>query len=206
MLRKTIAVLVVLAAACGGNGSGPSTFGTLPPTTPPTQTLATATTLPPPPPDVAEMLIPITAMPAGWIQIDDMSGPVGLADFEASLLDGLGPVAIVNAARVTFARSATSELSSLSRGGAELLVSLALELEDADSAMASLDTLERQLSGLTVGRRSISRPGPGVRLELTGGIFLIAWSTDVIVQMIVANGVPGSNIDNIVPLVPEVER
>ena len=206
MLRKTIAVLVVAAAACGGNGSGPNTFGTLPPTTPSTQTLATATTVPAPPPDVVEMLIPLTGMPAGWIQVDDMSGPVGLADFEASLLDGLGPVAIVDAARVTFARSATSELSSLSRGGAELLVSLALELEDPEAASESIETLERQLRALTVSRRSISRPGPGIRLELTGGIFLVAWSTDVIVQMLVANGVPGSNIDNIVPLVPEVER
>ena len=206
MLRKTIAGLLLLVAACGGGSGGPSTFGTLAPTTPPTQTLVIETTLPPPPPDVADLLIPIEKMPDGWVLVDDMSGPLGLDALDSGLLEGLGDLGVVRAHRATFARSATSELGALSRGGAELIVSIAVELEDLDIAAGSVATLEGGLEAFTVSSRDIRTPGPGVRIELAGGIFLTAWSTDVILQVVIANGVPGSNINNVIPLVPEVER
>ncbi len=206
MPRSLFMALVVAVAACGGGDGSGGTFGTLPPTTASTQPLVTVTTLPPPPPDVSELVIVIERMPAGWVQIDDMSGSVGLDAIDASLLEGLGDLGVVKAHRATFARSATSELAALARGGAELIVSLAVEMESADQAATAVDTLVDRLSASTVGSSDIRTPSPGVRLELTGGIFMLLWSDDVIVQAILANGVPGTNIANIADLVPEPGR
>ena len=132
-----------------------------------------------------------------------MSGPITLDAIDGSFLDDLGELDVVDAYRSTFARSATSELAALARAAAELVVSVAVELEDADAASSALHALQSATAGTTVRSRAISSPGPGVRLELTGGIFLLAWTTDDMVQVVVANGVPGSNIDNIAALVPD---
>lgn len=204
MACSRFAVVALVLVACGGGSSSVNTIGTLPPSTLPPRTLSTATTLPPQPPAPEDLVITINRMPDGWVQVDDMSGPITLEAIDDVLLDGLGDLGIVNAYRATFARSATSELAALARSGAELVVSLALEMESADAAGASIEVLQRAVAETTVRSRDVSSPGQGVRLELTGGIFVLAWWTDNMVQVVVANGVPASNIDSIAILVPEV--
>ena len=195
MLSVRLVVVALVVAACGGGSSSGSTFGTIPRTTP-TRTLSTATTLPPEPPKVDEFVIAIDLMPDGWVQIDDMSGPIGLDVLDVGLLDGLDELVVVSAYRSTFARSATSELAALARSGAELVVSLALEMETPDAADAAVSVFADALDPTAVQVQTIANP-EGLRIELIGGIFVVVWDTDQFVQVVIANGTPGSNLANI---------
>ena len=204
MLRTISLLLLLILSACGGSSGSGSTIGTIG-TTSATRAVVTTTTLPPQPPALDELVISIDRMPDGWVQVDDMSGPVGLDAFDPSLIDSLSDVGIVNGYRVTFARSATSEVAALASSGAELIVSLALEMDDEEAAQSAISTIESSVSGMLVTSRPIRTPGAGIRLELTGGIFLMAWSVDQVVQVLVANGAPAGNIVNIADLVPDVD-
>ena len=204
MLRTTSLLLLLILTACGGGSGSGSTIGTIG-TTSATRSVVTTTTLPPQPHALDELVISIDHMPDGWVQVDDMSGPVSLDAFDPSLIDGLSDVGIVNGYRVTFARSATSEVAALARSGAELIVSLALEMDDEEAAQSAISTIESSVSGMAVTSRPIRTPGVGVRFELNGGIFLMVWSVDQVVQVLIANGAPAANIVNIADLVPDVD-
>ena len=167
MLRTTSLLLLLILTACGGDSGSGSTIGTIG-TTSATRSVVTTTTLPPQPHALDELVISIDRMPDGWVQVDDMSGPVSLDAFDPSLIDGLSDVGIVNGYRVTFARSATSEVAALARSGAELIVSLALEMDDEEAAQSAISTIESSVSGMVVTSRPIRTPGVGIRLELNG--------------------------------------
>ena len=137
MLRTISLLLLLILSACGGSSGSGSTIGTIG-TTSATRAVVTTTTLPPQPPALDELVISIDRMPDGWVQVDDMSGPVGLDAFDPSLIDSLSDVGIVNGYRVTFARSATSEVAALASSGAELIVSLALEMDDEEAAQSAI--------------------------------------------------------------------
>ena len=203
MFRALIALSLVVVACGGADESTDSSIGTIGTTTT-TRASTTTTDAVWEPAPLEDFVIAINRMPSGWVLVDDMSGEVVLGDIDASLLDGLDTDDLLWAYRSTFARSGTSEVGALARAGAELIVSIAAEMTDPESAEAGVGTIVDALEAATVSQQSIRTPGPGQRLELTGGIFVLVWSVDEIVQVVIANGVPGTNIANIADLVPDV--
>ena len=203
MFRASVVAVALVAVACGGEATTDFTVGTIGSTVV-TRASVTTTTVPPEPINLESLVISINRMPSGWVQVDDMSGTVGLEAFDEALLDGLSELGIVSGYRSTFARSATSELGALARAGAELVVSVAVEMESVSAAEAGVDTIEARLGATTMNSRTIRTPGAGIHLELAGGVYIMVWSVDSVVQIVVANGAPATNIVNIVDLVPEL--
>lgn len=202
MFRALVIAFAIVVVACGGTASTDNTIGTIGSTTT-SRVSTTTTTLAPEPVDLQELVIAIDRMPTGWVQVDDMSGPIGLDDIDAALIEGLGDPGIVDAYRRTFARSATSEVGALARAGAELIISIAVEMEDAEAAAVGVETIADNLDPMTINSITIRTPGEGVRVELTGGIFTSAWTVDNVIQIVIANGAPGANLVNIIDIVPD---